>query len=131
MGNRFWYLLIVWLLGAVHFVEEAKAQTIAPGFNHQVWTIDEGLPINSLNDITVTDDGFVWISTHNGMVRFDGLTHSEGNLFKVFNKGNNKAFSTNSLYKILEVSDSEFLVLENKVGESQSVVRYRNQKFRV
>ena len=129
MGNRFWYLLIVWLLGAVHFVEEAKAQTIAPGFNHQVWTIDEGLPINSLNDITVTDDGFVWISTHNGMVRFDGLTHSEGNLFKVFNKGNNKAFSTNSLYKILEVSDSEFLVLENKVGESQSVVRYRNQKF--
>ncbi len=69
MGNKFGYLLIASLLAMMFHARETVAQTIAPGFTHQVWTVDEGLPINSLNDITVTDDGIVWISTHNGMVR--------------------------------------------------------------
>lgn len=113
------------------FTKIAFSQSIAQGFTHHVWTVDDGLPVNSLNDITVTDDGFVWISTHNGMVRFDGLTRSEGELFKVFNKANSKAFTSNSLYQLLEVNGNEFLALENSVGNSQSVVRYRNGKFEV
>lgn len=130
MGYK--YSVILFLLMGVNFfcANRGNAQTVARGFTHQVWTVDEGLPINSLNDITVTDDGFVWISTHNGMVRFDGLTRSDGDLFKIFNKGNNPAFSTNSVFKILEVNDSEFLVLENSVGQLQSVVGYRDKEFR-
>ncbi|GAB5409528.1 MAG: two-component regulator propeller domain-containing protein [Balneolaceae bacterium] len=119
--------LCLWI--GLSFNEEIISQSIAPGFTHHVWTIDDGLPINSLNDITVTDDGFVWISTHNGMVRFDGLTHSDGNLFKVFNKANHPAFNSNSLYKLLKVNRHEFLALENSVGNSQSIVRYRDGEF--
>lgn len=120
-------LFCIWI--GLLFTQAALSQSIAPGFTHKTWTVDDGLPINSLNDIIVTDDGFVWISTHNGMVRFNGLTHSEGNLFNVFNKANNPAFSSNSLYKLLKVNGHEFLVLENSVGNSQSIVRYQDVEF--
>lgn len=130
MGYRLLVIFIIYFGVNFAFLQESKAQVVAPGFTHQIWTVDEGLPINSLNDITVTDDGFVWISTHNGMVRFDGLTRSDGDLFRVFNKGNNPAFSTNSVFKILEINDSEFLVLENALGRSQSIVGYENKEFR-
>lgn len=120
---------IIVFLFLVIFANSALSQEQVPGFTHHIWTVDEGLPINSLNDITVTSDGFVWMSTHNGMVRFDGLTHLDGELFKAINKGNNEAFNSNSLNEIIELSDSEFLVLENTVGETQSVVGYANGEF--
>lgn len=123
-------VLLFFCLGiGLFFPKVAISQSITSGFTHKVWTVDDGLPINSLNDITVTDDGFVWISTHNGIVRFDGLTHSEGELFKIYNKANNGAFYSNSLYQLLEVNGNEFLALENSVGNSQSIVRYRNGEF--
>lgn len=36
------------------------------------WTRNDGLPINSIADIAQTRDGFLWISTRSGLVRFDG-----------------------------------------------------------
>ncbi len=37
------------------------------------WTAAEGLPVNSLKDILQTRDGYLWISTFDGLVRFDGV----------------------------------------------------------
>ncbi|HEY9127297.1 MAG TPA: two-component regulator propeller domain-containing protein, partial [Acidobacteriaceae bacterium] len=37
------------------------------------WTTDQGLPQNFIRAITQTADGFLWIGTMNGLVRFDGL----------------------------------------------------------
>ncbi len=36
------------------------------------YTIDEGLPSNTINSITSDSVGFVWIATGSGLVRFDG-----------------------------------------------------------
>lgn len=130
MGHRFSFCFLLVFALSLSFAQGSIAQTISSGFTHHTWTVDDGLPINSLNDIIVTNDGFVWISTHNGMVRFDGLTHEDGELFRTINKGNNEAFTSNSLSEIIEINDSEFLVLENTVGETQSIVAYRNREFK-
>jgi ligand-binding sensor domain-containing protein/signal transduction histidine kinase len=37
------------------------------------WTTENGLPQNSINDILQTRDGYLWLATHGGLVRFDGI----------------------------------------------------------
>jgi signal transduction histidine kinase/ligand-binding sensor domain-containing protein len=37
-----------------------------------IWTTENGLPQNSINDIAQTRDGFLWLATYGGLVRFDG-----------------------------------------------------------
>ena len=46
-------------------------------WNLRVWQSDEGLPDNSVVGIGQTEDGFVWVATQGGLVRFDGLQFQE------------------------------------------------------
>ena len=39
----------------------------------RVWQSEEGLPENNVTGLTQTADGYLWISSHNGLVRFDGM----------------------------------------------------------
>jgi ligand-binding sensor domain-containing protein len=38
----------------------------------EVWGTDEGLPNNTVTGIAQTPDGYLWCSTYDGVVRFDG-----------------------------------------------------------
>ena len=38
------------------------------------WTVEQGLPSNSLTALAEDADGLVWIATLAGLVRFDGVT---------------------------------------------------------
>ena len=59
-------LTICWLLTAA-VAAPAHAQ---PLFDS--WTTEDGLPQNSINDIAQTRDGYLWLATYGGLVRFDG-----------------------------------------------------------
>src|ERR1700734_3719580 len=37
------------------------------------WTTQQGLPQNFVTALAQTPDGFLWVGTLNGLVRFDGL----------------------------------------------------------
>jgi signal transduction histidine kinase/ligand-binding sensor domain-containing protein len=37
------------------------------------WTIEDGLPQSSVTDIEQTRDGYLWLATFGGLVRFDGV----------------------------------------------------------
>lgn len=41
-------------------------------YSIEVWTTANGLPNNSVQDLTQTPDGYLWFGTFNGFVRFDG-----------------------------------------------------------
>ncbi|SEI52370.1 Signal transduction histidine kinase [Dyadobacter sp. SG02] len=49
-------------------------------FNVRHYTNDNGLPQNSVKDVAMDKEGFIWLATEAGLVRFDGRT------FKVFDK---------------------------------------------
>ena len=36
------------------------------------WDMEDGIPSNTIKSITQTPDGYLWIATSNGLVRYDG-----------------------------------------------------------
>ncbi len=43
---------------------------------HRIWQSPEGLPPTAIRDIRQTQDGFLWLSTDQGLLRFDGVHFS-------------------------------------------------------
>jgi signal transduction histidine kinase/ligand-binding sensor domain-containing protein len=39
----------------------------------RVWQLDDGLPDNNITGIAQSRDGYLWLGTHRGLVRFDGV----------------------------------------------------------
>jgi len=60
------------------------------------WTADNGLPQNSVRDIVQTRDGYLWLTTFDGLVRFDGVR------FTIFNKSNSPGIITNRFMQLYE-----------------------------
>lgn len=58
--------------------------------------MDEGLPQSSVNDIIQTKDGYIWLATFGGLVRFDGQT------FTTFNRFNTEGMISDRLTKLYE-----------------------------
>ncbi len=89
-------------------------------YGYQVWTADNGLPRNGVRGVTQTPDGYLWISTLDGLVRFDGIG------FTVFNKGNSPGIISNRFTVIERGRDGDLWV----VYESGGLLRYHDGHFR-
>lgn len=59
------------------------------------WSIEQGLPSDGVRSVTQTPDGYLWLATAGGLVRFDGAR------FVVFNRRNTPAIPDNSV-EVLE-----------------------------
>lgn len=67
-------LLLLFLAGTR--LPSAQTPTAAPpstDFLLKVWDTDDGLPHNSINALLQRRDGFLWVATQGGLLRFDGL----------------------------------------------------------
>ena len=60
------------------------------------WTVDRGLPENSVLAIGQTRDGYLWVGTTQGLARFDGLR------FTVFDTANTPAIRHNQIQALFE-----------------------------
>lgn len=63
------------------------------------WTTENGLPQNNIKQIIEGPNGYLWLSTYNGIARFDGYE------FKVFNEGNTKELTSSSILKLVKDKD--------------------------
>ena len=59
--------------GAWAIASLAIAPSAHAGPRFDTWSIESGLPQNSVNDILQTPDGYLWLATFGGLVRFDGV----------------------------------------------------------
>ncbi len=66
-------LVLLWVLASGG--AEASTTELALDGRHLLdhWTVQDGLPLNHLRDLAVSDEGYVWMATLDGLVRFDGL----------------------------------------------------------
>ncbi len=61
-----------------------------------MWGVDEGLPQATVPAIVQSRDGYLWVGTELGLVRFDGVR------FTVFDKGNTPALKSNKIDALLQ-----------------------------
>ncbi len=68
-------------------------------FSHQAWQSEDGLPQNTIHAIVQTSDGYVWLATQEGLVRFDGVK------FTVFDRTNTAELPTNHIQTLYVAKD--------------------------
>lgn len=85
------------------------------------WTTDDGLPQNSVREIAQTPDGYLWFTTFDGVVRFDGIK------FTTFDKNNTKGIVNNRFSGIYYSQQDEALYMTTTEGGILTV--YKNGVF--
>lgn len=86
---------------------------------HKVWHSDDGLPQNSIQIMVQTKDGYIWIGTQEGLVRFNGLE------FKVFDKATTDAIRHNDVRALYQDRDGALWIGTFGGG----LVRYQKGQF--
>jgi signal transduction histidine kinase/ligand-binding sensor domain-containing protein len=66
--------LLALLLTLASTVGALEPTTPLAAFSRQSWVMENGLPQNTVQALAQTTDGFLWIGTEVGLVRFDGNT---------------------------------------------------------
>jgi ligand-binding sensor domain-containing protein/signal transduction histidine kinase len=89
-------------------------------FAARVWRTQEGLPENRVQAISGTSDGYLWIGTPGGLVRFDGVR------FVVYNRDNTPAFVDDSVSVLYASSDGVLWAGTDGGG----LLRLKNREFR-
>src|SRR5262249_54575515 len=108
-------LLLVGLLLA--FSPDAAPQA---GYRFDVINTSNGLPQNTVRAIQQTRDGYLWFTT------FDGLVRYNGGRFEVFNKANSKGISSNRFLSLYEDVDGTLWASTEDGG----LTHYANGRFR-
>lgn len=83
------------------------------------WTAESGLPQNSVHDVRQTRDGYLWLTTAAGLVRFDGVT------FTVFDRSTSPGIGSSRGTDLLEGPDGTLWIGTDDGG----VIRYRDGRF--
>jgi ligand-binding sensor domain-containing protein len=111
--NR-WKLLFAWLsLCVFALVFPAKAGATEPpdaSFIVDAWSTEEGLPQSSVISVIQTRDGYLWLGTLNGLVRFDG------NRFTVFDEENTPGLNSDRIVYLFEDSHTNLWVGTDMAG---------------
>ena len=77
-------------------VASAPSESDPPaGYTVESWTIADGLPVNAVGMIRRGRDGYLWLATFDGLVRFDGVR------FTTFNVANTAAMTSDRIISLL------------------------------
>ncbi|MBN2893183.1 MAG: SpoIIE family protein phosphatase [Bacteroidales bacterium] len=88
-------------------------------YNIDNWSKKDGLPTNSLINICQTDDGYIWISSYNGLIRVNGQD------FSLFDKENTNAFSENGVGALTTDNNGTLWM----TTQSSGLISYKEGQF--
>lgn len=83
------------------------------------WTTDDGLLSNTLLEVVQTPDGFLWLASYDGLMRFDGVQ------FEGYGKQQIKQLNSNAVYCLSPSKDSTLWIGTHGSG----LLAYKNGKF--
>ncbi len=80
MLRRIWMVIILFQLSLLQLWGLDPDKRIDNYLLDQ-WEAPDGLPSNTINSITQTADGYLWLAASNGLLRFDGIKFTEVSFF--------------------------------------------------
>ena len=113
------------LCAAVGFLISAPAglavepSTPLANLGRQIWAMESGLPQNTVKTLVQTHDGFVWLGTEAGLVRFDGIG------FQVFDRNSSPSLPGNDVCCLLEAQDGGLWI-----GTNEGLARLKDGEIR-
>jgi len=117
-------LRFAWLCALLMFIpvrmDGSSRRTLPDGYTRRVWPTQDGLPENMSQAFAQTPDGYLWIGTAGGLVRFDGVR------FVVFDRGNASQIRENSIFCLTVSRDGSLWAGTDGGG----LLRYQNGLFR-
>ena len=108
-------LAVALLLSCLPPVRALEPTTPLANYGRQLWGMENGLPQNTVQALAQTKDGFVWLGTEVGLVRFDG------NSFAFFDKNSTPALPGNDVRCLLETRDGALWI-----GTSEGLARWKS-----
>ncbi|MCX6553500.1 MAG: ATP-binding protein [Candidatus Aminicenantes bacterium] len=88
---------------------------------HDVWKTEQGLPQNSIEAIIQSRQGYLWLGTQEGIVRFDGVR------FDVFDKNRISALKENYILSLFEDADGALWV--GTFGGGLTYINLQEERF--
>ncbi|HEY4287420.1 MAG TPA: ATP-binding protein [Puia sp.] len=127
MPTKFLFLFCLFGIGVVWAEAQNGGSDLSPAdrnsYDIKQYNSENGLPQNSATGLLLDKNNFLWITTQNGLVRFDGRR------FRTYDKSNTPAIRSNRFSVIAESSQKEVLLGSSfdpseiyKVGPDYKVV---------
>src|SRR5277367_4266157 len=88
--------LLVWLVLSTSVALCLDPQKDLRQFGHRSWQTDSGLPQNTVHAILQTRDGYIWLATEAGLVRFDSVK------FTIFTHKDTPQLGSDLIYTLME-----------------------------
>ena len=105
----------------VHPDSAPPADRAVSQYQHDRWTTSDGLPNHAIDWIQRSPDGYLWLGTEGGLVRFDGVR------FTPFDRNTTAALRGTAFYPTVPLHVDRQGVLW--IGTSGGLVRYKDGKF--
>ena len=90
------------------------------GYTRHLWQAPDGLPEQTVQSFAQTPDGYLWIGTTGGLLRFDGMH------FTVFDRQNTPSLHENSIFCLMVSGDGALWI----GTEGGGLARYFHGEFR-
>ena len=95
------------------------AEARKPHYFQRSWKTENGLPDNAVSAVEQTRDGYLWIGTYGGLVRFDGVH------FRVFNSASTPGLQSDRVTSLYEDAGGTMWIGH----ERGDLTGYRDGKF--
>ena len=79
----------------------------------ETWSTPAGLPHNSINSVTQTNDGYIWIATWEGLARFNGRE------FKLFTRTEIPGLPDSGLRSLIPMDNGDLYIVGARGGIAQ------------
>src|ERR1700722_11947225 len=118
-GRIIWFAAAALLVSGVRPVAALEPITSLASYGRQAWAMENGLPQNTVQALAQTKDGFLWLGTEAGLVRFDGVE------FETYDRNSTPALPGSDIRCLLATADGALWI-----GTNAGLARWKDGAVR-